>query len=127
MAAANYPYTVFMWLCFLLMHVTSLVHITADIMEDELMFSMEEEGSATRPPVQRKAPKQRASSLSDANASDDDDNEHFICPILHDSSKEICQYLKNLVNTHQLSNSLPKSNFMYKVSCFSGIMTPNVH
>lgn len=85
-------------------------------MEDELMFSMEEEGSASRPYVQRRAPKQRASSLSDANASDDDDEEHFICPILDDSSKEICHYLKNLVNDRQLSNSLPKSSFLYKVS-----------
>uniref|UniRef100_A0A7N6BXN8 Eukaryotic elongation factor 2 kinase n=1 Tax=Anabas testudineus TaxID=64144 RepID=A0A7N6BXN8_ANATE len=84
------------------------------IMEDELMFSMEEEGSASRPYVQRRAPKQRASSLSDANASDDDDEEHFICPILDDSSKEICHYLKNLVNDRQLSNSLPKSSFLYK-------------
>uniref|UniRef100_A0A4W6DKV2 Eukaryotic elongation factor 2 kinase n=1 Tax=Lates calcarifer TaxID=8187 RepID=A0A4W6DKV2_LATCA len=83
-------------------------------MEDELMFSMEEEGSAKRPPVQRSAPHQRASSLSDANASDDDDDDHIICPILDDSAKEICHYLKNLVYTRQLSNSLPKSNFMYK-------------
>ncbi|XP_040923207.1 eukaryotic elongation factor 2 kinase isoform X4 [Toxotes jaculatrix] len=85
-------------------------------MEDDLMFSMEEEGSAKRPPVQRGAPNQRASSLSDANASDDDDDDddHFICPILDDSSREICHYLKNLVYTRQLSNSLPKSNFMYK-------------
>uniref|UniRef100_A0A8C4IMT9 Eukaryotic elongation factor 2 kinase n=1 Tax=Dicentrarchus labrax TaxID=13489 RepID=A0A8C4IMT9_DICLA len=86
------------------------------IMEDELMFSMEEEeGSAKRAPVQRSAPSQRASSLSDANASDDDDDDdHFICPILDDSAKEICHYLKNLVYTRQLSNSLPKTNFMFK-------------
>lgn len=69
------------------------------------MFSMEEEGSATRPPAPR------ASSLSD-----DEDDAQFICPILHDPSKEICHYLKDLVNTRQLSNSLPKSNFSYKVS-----------
>lgn len=87
-------------------------------MEDDLMFSMEEEeGSAKRPPVQCSAPSQRASSLSDANASDDDDDDdHFICPILDDSAKDICHYLKNLVHTRQLSNSLPKSNFTYKVS-----------
>ncbi|XP_040924591.1 eukaryotic elongation factor 2 kinase isoform X5 [Betta splendens] len=78
-------------------------------MEDELMFSMEEEGSATRAPAQRQGSKQRASSLSD-----DEDDEHFICPILHDPSKEICHYLKDLVNTRQLSNSLPKSSFTYK-------------
>lgn len=92
-------------------------------MEDDLMFSMEEvEGSAKRPPVQRSAPIQRASSLNDANASDDDDDDddgdnlHFICPILDDTSaKNICHYLKNLVNNRQLSNSLPKSSFTYQV------------
>ncbi|XP_070783116.1 eukaryotic elongation factor 2 kinase isoform X3 [Enoplosus armatus] len=84
-------------------------------MEDDLMFRMEEEeGSAKRPPVQRSAPSQRASSLSDANASDDDDEDHFICPILDDSAKEICHYLKNLVYSRQLSNSLPKTNFVFK-------------
>ncbi|XP_073345366.1 eukaryotic elongation factor 2 kinase [Pagrus major] len=85
-------------------------------MEEDLMFSMEEEeeGSARRPPAQRSAPSQRASSLSDANASDDDDDDNFICPILDDSAKEICHYLKNLVYTRQLSNSLPKSNFVFK-------------
>lgn len=88
-------------------------------MEDDLMFSMEElEGSAKRPPVQSSAPIQRTSSLSDANASDDDDdtdNQHFICPILDENSaKDICHYLKNLVNNPQLSNSLPKSSFTYQ-------------
>ncbi|XP_022598339.1 eukaryotic elongation factor 2 kinase isoform X2 [Seriola dumerili] len=82
-------------------------------MEDDLMFTMEEEGSAKRPPFQRSVPSQRASSLSDANASDDDD-EDFICPILDDSARDICHYLKNLVYTRQLSNSLPKNNFLYK-------------
>ncbi|XP_074476961.1 eukaryotic elongation factor 2 kinase isoform X6 [Sebastes fasciatus] len=85
-------------------------------MEDDLMFSMEEEGSAKRPPAQRSAPNQRACSLSESNASDDDDDDedHFIRPILDDSAIEICHYLKNLVYTRQLSNSLPKSNFMFK-------------
>ncbi|XP_037610688.1 eukaryotic elongation factor 2 kinase isoform X5 [Sebastes umbrosus] len=83
-------------------------------MEDDLMFSMEEEGSAKRPPAQRSAPNQRACSLSESNASDDDDEDHFIRPILDDSAIEVCHYLKNLVYTRQLSNSLPKSNFMYK-------------
>lgn len=79
------------------------------------MFSMEEdEGSAKRPPVQRAALHQRASSVSDANTSDDEDDFHIICPILDDSAKEICDYLKNLVNTRQLSNSLPKTNFVFK-------------
>ena len=89
-------------------------------MEDELMFRMEEEGSAKRPSLQRNGIKQRASSLSDANASDDDDDEeHFISPILgsdSDSAREVCHYLKNMVYTRQLSNSLPKGGFMYKVS-----------
>lgn len=98
----------------------SLVNTAAGAMEDDLMFSMEEvEGSAKRPPVQSSAPRQRTSSLSDANASDDDDtddSQHFICPILDENSaKDICHYLKNLVNNHQLSNSLPKSSFTYQV------------
>uniref|UniRef100_A0A3Q3X5G2 Eukaryotic elongation factor 2 kinase n=1 Tax=Mola mola TaxID=94237 RepID=A0A3Q3X5G2_MOLML len=85
-------------------------------MEDDLMFSMEEEeGSARRPQVWCSAPSHRTSSLSDANASDDDnDEEHFIYPILDDSAKEICNYLKNLVNTRDLSNSLPRSSLMYR-------------
>ncbi|XP_034414462.1 eukaryotic elongation factor 2 kinase isoform X2 [Cyclopterus lumpus] len=80
-------------------------------MEDDMMFSMEEEGSAKRPLVQQSVPHQRASSLSES-ASDDED--HFICPILDDSAKDICHYLKNMVYTRQLSNSFPKSNFMFK-------------
>ncbi|XP_032359033.1 eukaryotic elongation factor 2 kinase isoform X6 [Etheostoma spectabile] len=95
----------YIWLC---------SHDAAGIMEDDLMFSMEDEGSAKRPPVQRRAPNQLASSLSDANASDDDDDDHFICPILEDSAKEVCHYLKNRVYDRQLSNSLPKSNFMFR-------------
>ncbi|XP_029933992.1 eukaryotic elongation factor 2 kinase isoform X2 [Myripristis murdjan] len=84
-------------------------------MEDELMFSMEEEGSAQRPPVHRTStPGQRTSSLSDGNASDDEYDDYPICPILDDPTKEICDYLKNLVCNRQLSNSLPKSNFVYK-------------
>lgn len=84
-------------------------------MDDDLMFSMEEEGSAQRPSAQRNGLKHRAHSLG--NASDDDeDEEHFISPILCDSAKEVCNYLKDLVYTRQLSNSLPKSNFLYRVS-----------
>ncbi|KAM4526727.1 eukaryotic elongation factor 2 kinase isoform 3-T3 [Fundulus diaphanus] len=84
-------------------------------MDDDLMFSMEEEGSAQRPSAQRNGFKKRPSSLSDANASDDDDDEeHFISPILGDSVKEVCNYLKDLAYTRQLSNSLPKSNFLYR-------------
>uniref|UniRef100_A0A3Q1GVG0 Eukaryotic elongation factor 2 kinase n=1 Tax=Acanthochromis polyacanthus TaxID=80966 RepID=A0A3Q1GVG0_9TELE len=82
-------------------------------MEDELMFSMEEDGSAKRPPVQRSVHQLRTSSLSDANASDSDDDDHFICPILDDSAREVCHYLKDLVYSRQLSNS-PRGNFMYR-------------
>ncbi|KAM9831705.1 eukaryotic elongation factor 2 kinase [Neosynchiropus ocellatus] len=85
------------------------------MMEDELMFSMEEDGSAKRPAAQGHAPNQRTSCLGDANASDDDDDEDFfICPILDDSAREICHYMKTLAYTHQLSDSLPKNSFTYK-------------
>ena len=102
----------------------SFVNTTAaETMEDDMMFTMEEEGSAKRPPVQQKNPNQRSYSLSDANASEDDDDEyhkHFFCPILDDSSVEICHYLKNLVYSKQLSNS-PETTFMFKVSlCNNG-------
>lgn len=93
----------------------SVVKTATETMEDELMFSMEEDGSAKRPSAQRSALKHRASSLSESNASEDDDEDHFICPILDDSAKEVCSHLKNLVYTRQLSNSLPKSHFMYRV------------
>lgn len=94
------------------------------MMDDDLMFSMEEEeGMAKRPPVHRRGASQRTCSLSGSNASedDDDDEDHFILPILVDSAKEICHHLKDLVNTRQLSNSLPKSSFSYRVSlCSTG-------
>lgn len=92
----------------------SLVNKAAGVMEDDLMFSMEEvEGSAKRPPLQSSASIQTTSSISD----DEDDTDHgFICPILDENSaKDICHYLKNLVNDCQLSNSLPKSSFTYQV------------
>lgn len=84
-------------------------------MEEDLMFSMEEvEGSARRPAVQS-ASTPRTFSISDDDDTDSDSH-HFIRPILDDSSsKDICQYLKNLVNDRQLSNSLPKSSFTYQV------------
>ncbi|XP_026171221.1 eukaryotic elongation factor 2 kinase isoform X6 [Mastacembelus armatus] len=75
-------------------------------MEDDLMFSMEELGSAKRPAAQQSASSQRASSLTDDD--DDDEDDHIICPILDDSSQKRSLYLKNL------SNSLPKSNFIYR-------------
>lgn len=125
--------TLFMWLDFPLgalhcslgpLSLFCLVNSTADIMEDDMMFSMEEEGSAKRPNVQQSAPSQRASSLSES-ASDDED--HFICPILDDSTKDICHYLKNMVYARQLSNSYPKGGFMFKVSGRLGNMMPNGH
>ena len=91
-------------------------------MEDELMFSMEEECSAMpRPPedVPRKTPSQRNASQRACPASDtdeDDDEDFIIYPILSDPKKEIVDYLQNLVVNKQLSTSLPKNDFMYKVS-----------
>lgn len=87
-------------------------------MEDDLMFSMEEEeeASAKRPPLHCRGASQRACSLSESNPSEDDDEDHFILPILDDSAREICHYLKDLVNTRQLSTSLPKSSFTYRVN-----------
>nr|XP_020460954.1 eukaryotic elongation factor 2 kinase isoform X2 [Monopterus albus] len=84
-------------------------------MDDDLMFSMEEEGSIKRPSVQPSTPNRLASSLSDDDDDDDDDDEDpIICPILDDSAKESCHYINNLVNNRQLSRSLPKSNFLYQ-------------
>uniref|UniRef100_A0A3Q3KQU5 Eukaryotic elongation factor 2 kinase n=2 Tax=Mastacembelus armatus TaxID=205130 RepID=A0A3Q3KQU5_9TELE len=88
------------------MSVSSLADTPAGIMEDDLMFSMEELGSAKRPAAQQSASSQRASSLTDDD--DDDEDDHIICPILDDSSQKRSLYLKNL------SNSLPKSNFIYR-------------
>ncbi|XP_037547446.1 eukaryotic elongation factor 2 kinase isoform X2 [Nematolebias whitei] len=94
-------------------------------MDDDLMFSMEEEDSARRPSSsssQHSSVKQRASSLSDANASDDEDDEdNFISPILGDSAKEVCNYLKELVYSRQLSNSLPKNNFLFRAAWIHAI------
>ncbi|XP_068610487.1 eukaryotic elongation factor 2 kinase isoform X2 [Brachionichthys hirsutus] len=85
-------------------------------MEEDLMFSMEEEdGSATGPPTRRGAPCPRVSSLSSlSDAHDSDDEERFITPLLHDSAKEICHYLKDRVSARQPSDSLPKSSFTFK-------------
>lgn len=81
------------------------------------MFSMEEEeGSAKRPSVHRRGASQRTCSFTKSSTSDDDDEDHVIRPILEDSAKEICHYLKDLANTRQLSNSLPKGSFTYRVS-----------
>ncbi|XP_068610486.1 eukaryotic elongation factor 2 kinase isoform X1 [Brachionichthys hirsutus] len=87
-------------------------------MEEDLMFSMEEEdGSATGPPTRRGAPCPRVSSLSSlSDAHDSDDEERFITPLLHDSAKEICHYLKDRVSARQPSDSLPKSSFTFKAT-----------
>ncbi|XP_056901718.1 eukaryotic elongation factor 2 kinase isoform X2 [Takifugu flavidus] len=86
-------------------------------MEDDLMFSMEEEeASAQRPPAPCRGASQRTRSPTKSSASDDDedDEDHVIRPILDDSAKEICHYLKDLVSSRQLPNSLPKSSFSYR-------------
>uniref|UniRef100_H3CP91 Eukaryotic elongation factor 2 kinase n=1 Tax=Tetraodon nigroviridis TaxID=99883 RepID=H3CP91_TETNG len=75
------------------------------VMEHDLMFT-----STKRAPLQRRGAGQRTRSLSESNASEDDEEEHFILPILEDSAKEICHYLKDLATTRQAS-SLPKSTF----------------
>ncbi|XP_014062806.1 eukaryotic elongation factor 2 kinase [Salmo salar] len=83
-------------------------------MEDDLMFSMEEVGSAQHNSGKQRTPGQRAPSLSEANDSGEDD--YYICPITDDpvsQAKDICVYLKNLVHSNQLSNS-PQNSFMYK-------------
>ncbi|XP_024288584.1 eukaryotic elongation factor 2 kinase isoform X3 [Oncorhynchus tshawytscha] len=83
-------------------------------MEDDLMFSMEEVGSAQHNPRKQRTPGQHAPSLSEANDSGEDD--YYICPITDDpvsQAKDICGYLKNLVHSNQLSNS-PQNSFMYK-------------
>ncbi|XP_055790251.1 eukaryotic elongation factor 2 kinase-like isoform X2 [Salvelinus fontinalis] len=85
-------------------------------MEDDLMFSMEEVGSAQHNPGKQRTPGQRAPSLSEANDSGEDD--YYICPITDDpvsQAKDICGYLKNLVHSNQLSNS-PQNSLMYKAA-----------
>ncbi|XP_051925600.1 eukaryotic elongation factor 2 kinase isoform X2 [Hippocampus zosterae] len=82
-------------------------------MEDELMFRMEEEGSSSRSSDKRCAPKQRVSSLTDDD--DGEEDEAFICSILEDDPvRDICHYMQNSINNRQLSNSLPKTEFLYK-------------
>ncbi|XP_028332563.1 eukaryotic elongation factor 2 kinase isoform X2 [Gouania willdenowi] len=91
-------------------------------MEDELMmFDMEEVGSAQRPPAQRNTHKLRASSLSDTNASEEDDEESFISPILSDLAKDTCLYLKNLVHSKQSPNSLPRAHYIHRAAWIRAI------
>ncbi|XP_042560699.1 eukaryotic elongation factor 2 kinase isoform X8 [Clupea harengus] len=79
--------------------------------EEELMFTMEEVGSV------QKGGRQRSISFGDANASDDEDDDYYICSITDDPispTKDICHYMKNLVHNKQLSSSLPKNAFAYR-------------
>ncbi|XP_062381873.1 eukaryotic elongation factor 2 kinase isoform X4 [Sardina pilchardus] len=84
--------------------------------EEELMFTMEEVGSGQGVDRPR-----RTITFGDAhvNASDDDeeDEDFYICSITDDLSnptREVCEYLKNLVHNKQLSNSLPKDAFAHR-------------
>lgn len=77
------------------------------------MFTMEEVGS-----VRKGDRPQKSISFGDTNASDDEDEDFYMCSITDDPispTKEICDYLKNLVQNKQLSNSLPKNAFAYRV------------
>ncbi|XP_056325088.1 eukaryotic elongation factor 2 kinase isoform X2 [Danio aesculapii] len=87
--------------------------------EEELMFSMEEVGSA-RDGSRNRCVKNRVC-FQDSNASDDDDEDDEddlrICPITDDlisPTKGFCEFPKNLAHNQQLSNSLPKNSFTYK-------------
>ncbi|KAG5854348.1 hypothetical protein ANANG_G00036880 [Anguilla anguilla] len=78
---------------------------------EEMMFRMEEVGSA------RRGTEQKTGSFADANSDDEDD--YYICPITDDPvspSKEICDYLKNLIhNKQQLTAASPtQHSFQYK-------------
>uniref|UniRef100_A0A6Q2ZPJ7 Eukaryotic elongation factor 2 kinase n=1 Tax=Esox lucius TaxID=8010 RepID=A0A6Q2ZPJ7_ESOLU len=88
-------------------------------MEDDLMFNMEEVGSAQCNLGQQRTPGQHAPSHSDdGNDTGEDEDDYYICPITDDpviQAKEICGYLKNMVQSEQLSNS-PKNSFSYKAT-----------
>ncbi|KAG9333667.1 hypothetical protein JZ751_010737 [Albula glossodonta] len=78
--------------------------------EEELMFSMEGVGSAHR------GTGQKMGSYTEGN-SDDEDDYLPICPITDDPAsptKEICDYLKNLIHSKQLAAASPKSSLQYK-------------
>lgn len=81
------------------------------------MFTMEEVGSPLDGP--RNGCSKNRVTFKDSNASDDDDEDDLrICPITDDPispTKGFCDYPKNLVRNQQLSNSLPKNSFTYKV------------
>ncbi|KAI1895970.1 hypothetical protein AGOR_G00089990 [Albula goreensis] len=78
--------------------------------DEELMFSMEGVGSAHR------GTGQKMGSYTEGN-SDDEDDYLPICPITDDPAsptKEICDYLKNLIHSKQLAAASPKSSLQYK-------------
>uniref|UniRef100_A0AAY4BJ79 Eukaryotic elongation factor 2 kinase n=1 Tax=Denticeps clupeoides TaxID=299321 RepID=A0AAY4BJ79_9TELE len=80
--------------------------------DEEMMFTMEEVGHTEKRSHLRSA-------SCDRGDDDDDDEDFYICPITDDpvsSTKEICNYLNNLVHTKQLSSSLPKNSFTYKAT-----------
>ena len=87
-------------------------------MDEDLMFRMEEV-SNTVPPLRQGQRNQRATSVSDADLSDEEDEYYPMCPITEDlvtPAKDICDYLHNLVENRSLSTSQPKNSFTYRVS-----------
>ncbi|XP_072523015.1 eukaryotic elongation factor 2 kinase isoform X2 [Salminus brasiliensis] len=83
--------------------------------DDELMFSMEEVGSLKRSSSDRAVHFRN----DHPHSLDDDEDDFYICPITDDPAspaKDICNYLKNIANNRQLSNSLPKNSFTYKAT-----------
>ncbi|XP_062330186.1 eukaryotic elongation factor 2 kinase isoform X2 [Osmerus eperlanus] len=85
-------------------------------MDGDLMFRMEEV-SNTVPPLRQGQRSQRATSVSDADLSDEEDEYYPMCPITEDlvtPAKDICDYLQNLVQNGTLSNSQPKNSFTYR-------------
>ncbi len=89
--------------------------------EEELMFNMEEVGSPRDGPSNGCAKSRVA--FQDSNASDEDDDKDDddlrIYPITDDlisPNKGFFDYPKNVVHKQQLSNSLPKNSFTYRVS-----------
>ncbi len=85
------------------------------------MFNMEEVGSPRDGPRNGCAKSRVA--FQDSNASDDDEEDDEddlrICPITDDlisPTKGFFDYPKDVVRHQQLSNSLPKNSFTYRVS-----------
>ncbi|XP_063076680.1 eukaryotic elongation factor 2 kinase [Engraulis encrasicolus] len=88
--------------------------------EDELMFTMEEVvGNPSKGGKSKKQQRSISFAVPNSKDSDDEDDDYYmgLCPITDDPltpTKEICDYLQNLVVNKQLSNSLPKNNFAYR-------------